>query len=133
MYLVVFNSDNRLFLALNDDTSIRAFATEQDIMDEFQSFKEWFKSPDFTQRNSAAIGMIQLLPTVITAPESAEDIKKYLLTGQPLVVRPWATHPYNGVEVTKDILDLKTDLDIWKNLMRPDISPGEREREFVTI
>lgn len=122
-FLLVFTVNGKYFVELVKDDensySISAHKTEEEILERFEPYIRYFQG-DYQQAMSATIGMMSALPTIIVAPENPEDLKNYLVEGNenPYQVQGGAIgRGFVGMEVTEDILKLKTDTEIFKTLL----------------
>lgn len=111
-YLIVFNTEDKHYLSMikakeGDSYAIQAFKSKEAVLKAFGGYTEAFRR-DATWRNSAAIGMIQMTPIAIQAPDNGEELRKYVLTDKLVHVSGGAIgRGYYGLHVHEDILSLK--------------------------
>lgn len=134
MYITIFNIQGQHWLSVNDDGSIEGSETIQGAIEAWRGFKEWLHSSDFTQANSATIALIQLQPVVIDGPNNPKEIVDYVaeVDRKPQRISSMAFHAANGVKISSKILEGRETIDVFKELMKPDTSPGDKERESFT-
>ena len=119
-YLVVCKSQGKNYLLLNEyetGYAIQGYDNKEDVMYAFRQYTEKFKM-DQTWLMSATMGMVQMNPTALVAPENPEDLRKYLMNGNVVQVSGGVLgRGYTGTEVNEDILKLEG-FSIWDECMR---------------
>lgn len=119
-YLVVCKSQGKNYLLLNeyaDGHAIQGYDNKEDIMLSFKAYVDKLQM-DHTWAMSATMGMIQMNPTALVAPENPEDLRKYLVNGNIVQVYGGVLgNGYTGTEVNDEILKLEG-FSIWDECMR---------------
>lgn len=115
-YLIICKSDSKLFLMLNENNSVTMYPTKKDIMQAFKGYTEaWVR--DYESSMSACIGMMNIAPIAIEAPEKPEDLRQYFLDDKIYKISGGAIgRGYKGALVKEEILEFKQ-FDIWKETM----------------
>lgn len=116
-YLVVCKSDNKLFLMMQPDGSgIQAYKSKEEVMGAFKGYTEAWKK-DATWSTSACLGMMQMQPIAIKAPDNEGDIVNYVTEMKMYKISGGAIgRGYSGVLVSENILELKQ-FEIWNETM----------------
>lgn len=128
-YLIVGRTQGKYYIFLRemDDKNfgLRAYSDKKEIMDDFKPYTEgWTGS--YERSMSCTIGMMNMSPIAINAPENAEDLKQYIVNEIPQKITGGALgRGYIGLEVNEKILDLKA-FDIWEESL---ILGGLKERK----
>ncbi|MEK6828998.1 MAG: hypothetical protein AABY15_02645 [Nanoarchaeota archaeon] len=121
-YLLVFKSDGKHYLVMRKSEehnayAISAYVSKEDVMKAFEGYTKGWTS-NYERSMSCTIGMMNMQPTAIQAPDNVEDIKKYILEEKMYHVTGGAMNGgYHGMPVTEDILELKQ-FNIWDESMR---------------
>lgn len=119
-YLVVCKSQGKNYLLLNeyaDGNAIQGYDNKEELMFSFKAYVEKLQM-DHSWAMSATMGMVQMNPTALVAPENAEDLRKYLVNGNIVQVSGGVLgRGYTGTEVTDEILKLEG-FSIWDECMR---------------
>lgn len=125
VYLIVIKTIDGDYLLLNETGALMAFHSEEDILQKFHRYKEHFNSDESTWRASATLGILQANPTAISAPADVSELSKYLIDSRIVRISGGAIGKgYVCTAVNKDIYELKTDLNIFGELLKP-LDPGE--------
>lgn len=117
-YLVVCNTNNKLYLLMTqgENTAIQAYDSKEAVMKAFAGYTEAFKR-DRTWEVSACMGMIQMQPIAIKAPDPIEDIKKFIVEMKTYTIKGGVIgRGYIGLPVSEDILQFK-EFEIWSETM----------------
>lgn len=119
-YLIVCKSDNQHFLLMTIEEEVRkiqAYRSKEEVMSAFKGYTEGW-SATYERSMSCTIGMMNMQPVAIAAPESPEELKKYITEMKTYSVTGGAMgRGYVGLPVSEDILNLKQ-FDIWKESMK---------------
>jgi hypothetical protein len=119
-YLIVCKSEGKHYLLMtksgDNEYAIEAYASKENVMKSFEGYTTaWTRS--YESSMSACIGMMNMNPVAIKAPENVEDIKQYIVQMNLIHVSGGALgRGYHGLEVKEDILTLKQ-FDIWHETM----------------
>lgn len=115
-YLIVCRSEGKHFIVLTPDNAIRAFKSKEELMEAFKPYSEAWTA-GLERSSSALIGMMNMQPVAIQAPEKAEDLLPFIQDSKVFTIAGGALgRGYNGVLVTEDILKFEQ-FDIWKETM----------------
>lgn len=119
-YLIVCHTENKYYLLMTkteDKYAIRAYKSKNEVMNSFKGYTEaWTR--DSTWNASATIGMMNMQPVAIEAPNNAEEIKPFILSMTLIRISGGAMNGgYHGLEVNKEILSRKQ-FEVWKESMQ---------------
>jgi hypothetical protein len=119
-YLIVCQSAGKHYLLMSHGQqgwAIQGYPNKEEIMKDFSGYTSaWTRS--YESSMSACIGMMNMVPVAIKAPENIEDIRPYIVQMKLIHVSGGALgRGYHGMEVTEDILKLK-EFDIWGETMK---------------
>lgn len=118
-YLVVCKTNEQLYLLMTPagtNVSIQAYDSKEAVLKAFSGYTESFKR-DETWVVSAVIGMMQMQPVAIKAPDNVEDIKSFISEMKVYTISGGVIgRGYSGLPVTEDILRFK-EFDIWQETM----------------
>jgi hypothetical protein len=104
------------WLKLSNGNSIAAFENLDEAYKMFESFERMLAG-DYQNHVSAAMGIMQLYPTIIAFDKPVEELKKYIIEEQVVTFNGgFSRVPGNYVKVTEEILELKV-LDVTKQVM----------------
>lgn len=97
--------------------AIVAHDSKESVMNAFSSYNTGWTS-GVEQSASCTIGMMNMCPVAIKAPENVQDIEKYIIERRVFHVTGGAIgRGYYGIPVKEEILELK-EFDIWKESMK---------------
>ena len=119
-YLIVCKSNEQHYLLMtkNDDEtySIKGYESKEKIMDTFSGYnKGWTEGVE--RSASCIIGMMQMQPVAIEAPENPETLKEFIIEMKISQVSGGAIgRGYTGLPVKEGILKFKQ-FEIWKESM----------------
>ena len=116
-YLIVCKSNAKHYLLMADDSAVQAFTSTEEVMKSFGAYTEAFNRT-YESRMSACIGMIQMQPVAIKAPENIEDIKPFITEMRVFQMSGGAIgRGYKGIPVSESILELK-EFDVFNQSLK---------------
>jgi hypothetical protein len=116
-YLIVGQTAGKYYLMLAKDNGIQAYKSKEEVMLSFEGYTQaWTRN--YESSISAVIGMIEMNPVAIEAPENVADLLPFIIDKSMKQISGGAIgRGYTGIEVSKEILKLKQ-FEIWDESMR---------------
>lgn len=116
-YLIVCKSDNRHFLLMHENGGVQAYTDREAVMKAFGGYTSaWTRS--YTDSMSACIGMMQMQPIAIEAPQDPLELEKYITEMTLYNVHGGAVgRGYRGLPVSEEIFQFKQ-FEIWQETMK---------------
>ncbi len=124
-YLLVFKTDGKNYLVMkkskehNGAFALSAYESKEQLMDDFKAFTDGWTSG--TERSaSCTLGMANINPSAIVAPENVEDLKKYIIEMKTYHVSGGLgaiIGGFDGMPVTDEIFELE-DFRVWPESMK---------------
>jgi hypothetical protein len=115
--LLVFKSNGQHYIEATLNYNFAAYHSTDEIMERFKGFVDAMKM-DYTWRNSATIGLMQMAPCVIKAPEDISSLNQYITEHKVIKVSGGAIGAgYIGVPVSENVLELKIDFNINRTIL----------------
>lgn len=119
-YLVVCKSNNQHYILMTQDTphQIQGYSSKEEVMASFKGYTDGWTGMGYERSMSATIGMMNMQPIAVEAPENVSDLQKYIKEMKAFSISGGAIgRGYIGLPVNESILELKQ-FDIWKESMK---------------
>ncbi len=125
VFLIVVKIDGVNYITLTKEEestqyALRAYKTQAEALDSFDSFRRMAKSSSYESFVSGSMGILGVQPHIIAvASDDPESLKKYIVDMRPLDVKGstfGAFVNFVGVKVNKEIYELSV-CDVAKNII----------------
>jgi hypothetical protein len=117
-YLIVCRTNGQYYLLLTRENphTVQGYTSKEDVMGAFKGYTEGW-TQGLERSASCTIGMMNMQPVAIQAPENAEDLRQYITEEKVYHIQGGAMRGgYFGLPVNEEIIKLQQ-FDIWKETM----------------